>query len=32
MANLAIDNLMAALGVGLSAGRPPSALNPQVLG
>jgi len=32
MANLAIDNLMAALGVGPSAGRPPSALNPQVLG
>ncbi len=32
MANLAIDNLIAALGVGPSAGHPPSALNPQVLG
>ena len=32
MANLAVDNLIAALGVGPSAGRPPSALNPQVLG
>jgi len=32
MANLAIDNLIAALGAGPSAGRPPSALNPQVLG
>ena len=31
MANLAIDNLIAALGVGPNAGRPPSALNPQVL-
>ena len=32
MANLAVDNLLAALGVGPSPGRPPSALNPQVLG
>jgi len=31
MANLAIDNLIAALGAGPNAGRPPSALNPQVL-
>ena len=31
MANLAVDNLLAALGVGPLAGRPPTALNPQVL-
>jgi len=32
MANLAVDNLIAALGAGPNAGRPPTALNPQVLG
>ena len=32
MAHLAVDNLLAALGVGPHAGRPPSALNPQVVG
>ena len=32
MANLAVDNLLAAFGVGPDAGRPPTALNPQVLG
>ncbi|HEY9064093.1 MAG TPA: D-glycerate dehydrogenase [Burkholderiaceae bacterium] len=32
MANLAVDNLIAALGHGPDAGRPPTALNPQVLG
>ena len=32
MAHLAVDNLLAALGVGPHAGRPPSALNPEVLG
>ena len=32
MANLAVDNLLAALGVGPHAGRPPSPLNPEVLG
>ena len=32
MANLAVDNLLAALGVGPDAGRPPTALNPEVLG
>jgi gluconate 2-dehydrogenase len=32
MANLAVDNLLAALGLGPQAGRPPTALNPQVLG
>jgi glyoxylate/hydroxypyruvate/2-ketogluconate reductase len=32
MANLAADNLMAALGVGPRAGRPPSPINPEVLG
>ena len=32
MASLAVDNLMAALGAGPHAGRPPSALNPEVLG
>ena len=31
MANLAADNLIAALGCGPDAGRPPSALNPEVL-
>ena len=31
MANLAADNLIAALGAGPQAGRPPSLLNPQVL-
>ncbi|MBL0147753.1 MAG: D-glycerate dehydrogenase [Ideonella sp.] len=31
MANLAADNLIAALGCGPQAGRPPTALNPQVL-
>lgn len=30
MANLAVDNLLAALGVGPDAGRPPTALNPGV--
>jgi gluconate 2-dehydrogenase len=32
MASLAADNLIAALGAGPLAGRPPTALNPQVLG
>ena len=32
MANLAVDNLIAALGRGPHAGKPPTALNPQVLG
>jgi lactate dehydrogenase-like 2-hydroxyacid dehydrogenase len=32
MANLAADNLMAALGVGPRAGLPPSPINPEVLG
>jgi gluconate 2-dehydrogenase len=31
MANLAVDNLIAALGVGPQAGRPLTALNPEVL-
>jgi len=31
MANLAVDNLLDALGVGPDAGRPPTALNPEVL-
>ena len=31
MANLAVDNLLAALGVGPEAGKPPTALNPEVL-
>ena len=31
MAQLAADNLIAALGAGPQAGRPPTALNPQVL-
>ncbi|MBS0448598.1 MAG: D-glycerate dehydrogenase [Proteobacteria bacterium] len=32
MANLAVDNLLAALRIGQQAGRPPTALNPEVLG
>ena len=32
MANLAADNLIAALGCGPQAGHPPTALNPEVLG
>jgi gluconate 2-dehydrogenase len=32
MAQLAADNLIAALGAGPQAGKPPTALNPQVLG
>ncbi|CAG4893024.1 2-hydroxyacid dehydrogenase [Paraburkholderia gardini] len=32
MANLAADNLIAALGEGPRAGRPPSPINPEVLG
>jgi len=32
MANLAVDNLIAALGFGPTKDRPPTALNPQVLG
>ncbi|HEY4067294.1 MAG TPA: D-glycerate dehydrogenase [Burkholderiaceae bacterium] len=32
MAHLAVDNLIAALGAGPNAGRPPTALNPAVLG
>lgn len=32
MANLAADNLIAALGQGPDAGRPPTPLNPEVLG
>jgi gluconate 2-dehydrogenase len=31
MANLAADNLLAAFGIGPQAGRPPTALNPEVL-
>jgi glyoxylate/hydroxypyruvate/2-ketogluconate reductase len=31
MANLAVDNLIAALGAGPDAGRPPTALNPDAL-
>ncbi len=31
MANLAVDNLIAALGCGPDAGRPPNAINPDVL-
>ena len=31
MANLAADNLLAAFGIGPQAGRPPTALNPDVL-
>jgi gluconate 2-dehydrogenase len=31
MAHLAVDNLLAALGVGAAAGKPPTALNPEVL-
>jgi gluconate 2-dehydrogenase len=32
MADLAADNLIAALGFGPAAGRPPTPLNPEVLG
>lgn len=32
MANLAADNLIAALGMGPRAGRPPNPINPEVLG
>jgi hypothetical protein len=32
MANLAADNLIAALGHGPRAGRPPNPINPEVLG
>ncbi|MBJ9677649.1 2-hydroxyacid dehydrogenase [Burkholderia gladioli] len=32
MANLAADNLIAALGVGPRAGRPPNPINPEVIG
>ena len=32
MASLAVDNLIAALGQGPSAGKPPTPVNPQVLG
>jgi gluconate 2-dehydrogenase len=32
MANLAVDNLIAALGFGPDAGKPPTALNPEALG
>ncbi|KNZ30885.1 MAG: 2-hydroxyacid dehydrogenase [Methylibium sp. NZG] len=32
MADLAVDNLIAALGAGPSAGKPPTALNPALLG
>ena len=32
MASLAVDNLIAALGAGPYAGKPPTALNPEVLG
>jgi gluconate 2-dehydrogenase len=32
MANLAVDNVIAALGFGESAGKPPTPLNPAVLG
>ncbi|THJ54388.1 D-glycerate dehydrogenase [Burkholderia sp. LS-044] len=32
MANLAADNLIAALGEGLRAGRPPNPINPDVIG
>jgi gluconate 2-dehydrogenase len=31
MASLAVDNLLAAFGIGPDAGRPPTALNPEVL-
>ena len=31
MANLAADNLIAALGFGPNAGKPPTPLNPEVL-
>jgi lactate dehydrogenase-like 2-hydroxyacid dehydrogenase len=32
MANLAADNLIAALGEGPRAGRPPNPINPDVIG
>jgi gluconate 2-dehydrogenase len=32
MANLAVDNLLAGLGLGPQAGRPPNPINPEVLG
>jgi hypothetical protein len=32
MVSLGIDNLLAALGFGPQAGRPPTPLNPEVLG
>jgi len=32
MASLAADNLIAALGRGPNAGKPPTPVNPQVLG
>jgi len=32
MANLAVDNLLAALGFGPHPGKPPTPLNPEVLG
>jgi gluconate 2-dehydrogenase len=32
MVSLGIDNLLAALGIGPDAGRPPTPLNPEVLG
>ena len=31
MAHLAVDNLIAALGAGPRAGRPPTPLNPEIL-
>jgi glyoxylate/hydroxypyruvate/2-ketogluconate reductase len=31
MANLAVDNLLAALGVGPNKGQPPTALNPEAM-
>lgn len=31
MADLAADNLIAALGVGPQAGQPPSVINPEVM-
>jgi len=32
MANLAVDNLLAGLGLGPQAGNPPNPINPAVLG
>jgi len=32
MANLAVDNLLAGLGLGPLAGNPPNPINPEVLG